>query len=280
MSYNPSNKECRELITNNIPWRPDEHEDHTRIGDWIANPIPPTGYPLDWVYLVLAKDGETAMVLEFQRTTPSGRIQLTTNQALRISTANYQPIRLLSQENPRAMFKVTRVPPAPGKKALIYWIYNIIQNLPWDPGEWHWLSNPPLGDAPFFGYLAKRGYTNIRKSMQTSSMTILLSNLNLRNTSTIQLTARIWHNARPRKVGTLIWLILNRGLPVGTWLQRWVFPRSARCATTTRRNLLSTVSWSAPWRNAPGKPTNVSGRNGKLLTIWKSCGLSRSWGKL
>jgi len=56
--------------------------------------------------LVLAKDGETTMVLEFQKTTPSGRIQLTTNQALRISTANYQLVRVLSQENPRAMFKV------------------------------------------------------------------------------------------------------------------------------------------------------------------------------
>jgi len=89
MSYHPSNRECRELITNSIPWRPDEHEDHTQIGNWIANPTPPIGCPLDWVYLVLAKDGETATVLEFQRITPSGRIQLTTNQALRISTANY-----------------------------------------------------------------------------------------------------------------------------------------------------------------------------------------------
>jgi hypothetical protein len=119
------------------------------------------------------------------------------------------------------MFKVARVPPAQGKKALIYWIYDIgfIQNLPWDSGEWHWLPSPPLGDAPFFGYSAKRGYTNICKSMQTSSMAIFLNNLNLRNTSTAQLTARIWHNARPRKVGTLIWQILNKGLPVGTWLQ-------------------------------------------------------------
>jgi hypothetical protein len=71
-------------------------------------------------------------VLEFQRTTPSGRIQLTTNQALRISIANYQPIRVFFQENPRAMFKVARVPPTPGKKVFIYWIYDIgfIQNLP------------------------------------------------------------------------------------------------------------------------------------------------------
>ncbi len=108
------------MITNSIPWRPDEHDDHIRIGYWIANPSPPAGNPLDWVYLVLAKDRETATVLEFQRITPSGRIQLTTNQALRISTANHQPVRVLSQESPRATLKVARDLPAPGKNALIY----------------------------------------------------------------------------------------------------------------------------------------------------------------
>ncbi len=30
---------------------------------------------------------------------------------------------------------------------------------------------------------------------------------------------RMWHNTRPLKVGTLIWLTLNQGLPAGTWLQ-------------------------------------------------------------
>jgi hypothetical protein len=31
--------------------------------------------------------------------------------------------------------------------------------------------------------------------------------------------AKISHNAHPRKVGTFIWLTLNQGLLVGTWLQ-------------------------------------------------------------
>ncbi len=125
--------------------------------------------------------------------TPSGRIQLTTNQALRISTANHQPVRILSQESPRATLKVARDPSAPGKKALIYWLFDtgFIQDLPWDPGEWQWQPNPPLGDAPFFGYSAKRGYTSIRKSTHKSSMATFLKDLNLRNTSTAQLTARI-----------------------------------------------------------------------------------------
>ncbi|CAM6033220.1 unnamed protein product, partial [Sphagnum compactum] len=226
MSHHPSNRECRERIVSSIPWRPDELEDQTRVGDWIANLAPPAGNPLDWVYLVLAKEGDTATVLEFKKTSTSSRIQLSSNQAIKISTINHQPIRVLSQENPKATLKVARDPPAPDKKALLYWIFDsgLIQNLPWDPGEWHWQPSPPLGDAPFFGYSAKRGYSSIRKSAHMSSMATFLKDLNLRNSTTTQLTARIWHSARPRKVGTLIWLILNNGLLVGTWLRTMGLP--------------------------------------------------------
>jgi len=33
MSHHPSNRLSREMITSSIPWRPDEHEGHFRIGD-------------------------------------------------------------------------------------------------------------------------------------------------------------------------------------------------------------------------------------------------------
>jgi hypothetical protein len=85
-----------------------------------------------------------------------------------------------------------------------------------------------LGDAPFYGYTAKKGYANIRKSNHKSSMRTFLNDLNLRNTSSAQMTARIWHNARPRKVGTLIWLILNKGLPVGSWLHQISLPSQCK----------------------------------------------------
>jgi hypothetical protein len=50
-------------------------------------------------------------------------------------------------------------------------------------------------------------------------MNTFIQGLNLSNSTTSQVTARIWHNSRPRKVGTLIWITLNQGLPMGTWLQ-------------------------------------------------------------
>lgn len=79
-----------------------------------------------------------------------------------------------------------------------------VQDLPWDPGEWRWQASPPLGDAPFFGYTTKKGYKNANKTMHTSNMLTFIQGLNLRNTSTSKVIAKIWHNARPKKVGTLI----------------------------------------------------------------------------
>jgi hypothetical protein len=49
-------------------------------------------------------------------------------------------------------------------------------------------------------------------------MLAFLQSLNLRNTTNSQIIARLYHNTRPCKVGTFIWLTLNQGLPVGTWL--------------------------------------------------------------
>lgn len=50
-------------------------------------------------------------------------------------------------------------------------------------------------------------------------MFTFIQRLNLQNSTPSQVIARIWHNAHPRKVGTLIWLTFNQGLLVGTWLQ-------------------------------------------------------------
>jgi hypothetical protein len=113
---------------------------------------------------------------------------------------------VLSQERPGATLKVARELLAQGKAPLLYWIFDarFIRDLPWDPREWHWQPIPPLGNAPFYRYTAKRGYANICKSNHTSSMKSFLHDLNLRNTSTTQMTTKLWHNARPRKVGTLI----------------------------------------------------------------------------
>jgi hypothetical protein len=77
MSHHPSNRQCRDIITSNIIWRPDEYDCHIRARDWIANPTPNSGNLLDWVYLVLELTRDKALVIELKKTTPNGRIQAT-----------------------------------------------------------------------------------------------------------------------------------------------------------------------------------------------------------
>jgi hypothetical protein len=103
----------------------------------------------------------------------------------------------------------------------LFWIFEsgFIKDLNWDLGEWHWKNAPPMGDAPFFGYSAKRGYQNTKKPPNTPGIHSFIQQLRLQNSSMRQIIARMWHSSRPKKVGTLIWLTFNRGLPIGTWLQ-------------------------------------------------------------
>ncbi len=208
MSYLASNRRCKEAITASIPWRPDKCASHPQPGEWIDIPNPNPASPLDWVYLILQSGRDTTDVIEYKRSAPGRRIQATTHQVIQLSTANYRQVRVLSQERSRSTFKVARDPPAPGKKPPLFWIYEtgFVQDLPWDPGEWHWQAPPPFGDAPFFGYTVKRGYKNVQRMGHTPNMFSFIQGLNLRNSTTTQVIARIWHNVRPKKVGTLIWL--------------------------------------------------------------------------
>ncbi len=120
-------------------------------------------------------------MIEYKSIVPNGRIQATTHQVISLSTANYRPVRVLSQERSGATYKIARDPPTPGKKPPLFWIFEIrfVQDLPWDPREWHWQASPPLGDAPFFGYTAKRGYKNARKTAHTSNMLAFIQGRNL-----------------------------------------------------------------------------------------------------
>ncbi len=92
-------------------------------------------------------------MIEFKRMTPEGRIQASTNQIITIATGSYLPVRILSQVSAKASLRVAKKLKTPSKKTPIFWIFEtgFIQDLPWDPGEWHWKAIPHLGDAPLFG---------------------------------------------------------------------------------------------------------------------------------
>jgi hypothetical protein len=211
MSHHPANRDNLARITASIPWNPEELNNRVQAGDWISKPDPSMRTSPDWIYYVLESYRGTAKVIEFKKITSSGIIKATTHAAITLSTKGYRPVRILSQDKHGSTLKVARDAPTLGKNPLTYWIFEtgFIQELSWDPGEWHWQATPPLGDSPFFGYTAKRGYRNAQSSTHTPAMNTFIQGLNLSNSTTSQVTARIWHNSRPRKVGTLIWITLN-----------------------------------------------------------------------
>jgi hypothetical protein len=229
MHFHASNRSSKDIIIGSIPWRPDSFSPCAQPGDWVSTPS--SGTPLEWVYYVLEALADKVLVLEFRRIASSGQIRATNFQKLIIRPDNLSLIRVLLRERHGASLKVANDPPLANQRNKTYWIFEsgIIKNLPWDPREWHWKEVHPLGDAPFFGYTDKRGYRNVKSSSRSLGIITFIDNLNLKNSSTSQVVARIWHNSRPRKVGTLIWLTLNQGLPTGTWLQ--VMGISPTCTT-------------------------------------------------
>jgi hypothetical protein len=191
------------------------------VGDWVSKKKVGRITLLEWVYQITDITHTTASAKEFKKSSNAGRIQATSSHSITIPLEGYTPVRVLVQDGHGGMLRLAKDVPSPGKKPPIYWIFlsGLISDLPWDPEDWHWQQTGNMGGAPFFRYSIKRGYRNARRKQHTPSIITFVQQLNLRNSTVVQIIARMWHNARSRKVGALTWLILNNRLPVGTWLQ-------------------------------------------------------------
>jgi hypothetical protein len=205
VSFHPINRRNRDLIIANIPWDPATSNNVPSAGEWISKkeagqtnppewvyPVVGQTNPPEWIYQVVGTNQSTANVSKFRRISHMGCIQATGSHIITIPLEGYEPVRVLAQDNHHTTFKLAKYLPIPGKKPLFYWILD---------------------------YSSKRGYQNARKPHRPPGIIEFIQRLNLRNSTIAQIIARIWHNARPRKVGALIWLTLNKGLPMGTWLQ-------------------------------------------------------------
>jgi hypothetical protein len=158
----------------------------------------------------------SANAKEFKKVSGAGRIQATSSHDVIIPLERYKLVRVLVQEDHNAKLRLAKDVPPPGKRPPIYWIFE--SGFISDLRDWHWQQTGNMGDAPFFGYSAKRGYQNARRKQHTPNIITFVQHLSLHNSTVAQIIARMWHNACPRKVGALIWLILNNGLSIGTWL--------------------------------------------------------------
>lgn len=94
----------------------------------------------------------------------------------------------------------------------------IVKDLQIDPKEWVWRQKGSLKEEGFFSYTTKRRYRIItdRQSKQ-SKFDIHLSNLGYTGVQRKNFYQELWHRWVPRKVGTMIWLTYNEGLPLAEW---------------------------------------------------------------
>lgn len=92
---------------------------------------------------------------------------------------------------------------------------DIVKNLDIDPKEWVWKRKGSLEEERFFGYTTKRGYRIITdRQAKQSKFDVTLSNLGYTGIQRKQFYQELWHPWVPRKVGTMIWLTCNEGLPL------------------------------------------------------------------
>ncbi len=206
MHFHASNKASKDIILENIPRRPNSFSPRAQPGDWVSNSAPRSGELLEWVYYVMDSLPDKVLALEFRRASANDQLRATSYQVHSLPHTNFSSVRVLSQERHGASLKVARDPPSANQRSTTFWIFEtgFVENLPWDPGEWHWKEIHPFGDAPFFGYIAKRGYKNAKGPSHSLGIIHFINDLGLRNSTTSQVVARIWHNACPKKVGTLI----------------------------------------------------------------------------
>jgi hypothetical protein len=206
--------------------------------------------------------------IEFRRISPNCVIKAMSSQEVRLSSTSYHSVKVLLQEKHGAPFRVVRnfsVLP----KFTIFWIFEIgfINDLPWDSGM---ASDPlpPLGDSPFFGYSTKWVYVNSRCPSKDHVICSFIQQLNLNNLTNCHVLVRIWHSSRPRKVGTLIWLTLNRGLPADSLLalgsNAWGSHLRARSALMGFPNCYNTACLNVLKPNTLRRCTLGFGKNGGL----------------
>jgi hypothetical protein len=162
VSFHPVNRLNKRRIIAIIPWDPATTTSKPMVGDWVSKKEVGQVTSSEWVYQIIDITHTTASAKEFKKSSGAGRIQATSSQSTIIPLEGYTPVRVLAQEGHGGTFKLAKDVLPPGKKPLIYWIFesSFIPDLPWDLGDWHWQQTGNMGDAPFFGYSAKRGYRN------------------------------------------------------------------------------------------------------------------------
>lgn len=111
------------------------------------------------------------------------------------------------------------------EKSLWLWANDWINNLQWDPREWQWRRIGILPDTSVMNYTTKRGYRiALKQNTQQMNLDLELEREGYNSKARAKFFNRIWHPYLPRKVSAMQWLVLTKGLPVGSWQERIGLP--------------------------------------------------------
>ncbi len=102
----------------------------------------------------------------------------------------------------------------------------------------------------------------------------------LENFIVTQVMTRIWHNVRPRKVGTFIWPTLIGVSPVGTWLQCMGILPTCKVCTKEAPESPQHCLLECPSPNRLGRHSITSSKNGEHPMTSSFPDLSSCWVKL
>ena len=106
-----------------------------------------------------------------------------------------------------------------------------IEDLEWDPKDWIWRRIGVLAETNILNYSTKRGYrVALRQDNNQMEVDAELEAACYNSKARVKFFNKIWHPYLPRKVSAMQWLILTKGLPVGAWREKLVFPTTANSA--------------------------------------------------
>ncbi len=160
VSLQTTNKVNRKLIIDSIPWNPAIANKKPMVGDWVSKKEPDQIAPPDWIYQITNTNHDTASAKEYKKLSSTSRIKATSLHNVIIPLEGYKPVKVLKREGHGATLRPAKGFPPQGKNPRSI---GFISELQWDPRDWYWQQKDNIGDAPFFGYSAKRGYRNARR---------------------------------------------------------------------------------------------------------------------
>lgn len=114
-----------------------------------------------------------------------------------------------------------------------------VSDLDWDPKDWSWSRVDRMPEVNFCEYTTKRGY-QIGLSLH-GKKAWLDEELHSRGYSERdrgKALKSIWHPWRPRKIAAFLWLIINKGLPTGSWRGKLGMP--SECQVCAERPIETT----------------------------------------